>query len=74
MLPPSEPANTLSGSIRESAPNMQSTMGKPVRPRAAQAAGKTALAMVPAGAVTSIARKTPSLFGMLTGNTERIAQ
>ena len=53
---------------------MQSTMRKPVRPRAAQAAGNTALAIVPGGAVTSIARNTPSLFGMLAGKIERIAQ
>ena len=39
-------------------------MRKPVRPRAAQAAGSTTLAMVPGGALTSIARNTPSLFGM----------
>src|SRR6516225_6411431 len=65
VLPPSEPANTLSGSIWASAPNMQSTMRNPVRPRAAQAAGNTAFAIVPGGAVTSIARNTPSLFGIL---------
>ena len=74
VLPPSEQANTLSGSICASAPNMQSTMRKPVRPRAAQAAGNTALAIVPGGAVTSIARNTPSLFGILAGKIERIAQ
>src|SRR5260370_17709807 len=74
VLPPSELAKTLSGSICDSAPNMQSTMRKPVRPRAAQAAGSTPLAMVPGGAVTSMARTPPSLFGMLAGNTERIAQ
>ncbi len=51
VLPPSEPANTWSGSIWASAPNMQSTMRKPVRPRAAQAAGSTALAIVPGGAI-----------------------
>ena len=50
---------------------MQSTMRKPVRPRAAQAAGSTPLAMVPGGQITSIARNTPSLFGMPGGSTER---
>ena len=73
VLPPSEAANTRSGSIMASAPKQQSTMRKPVRPRAAQAAGSTALAIVPGGAITSIARNTPSLFGMLAGRTERIA-
>src|ERR1700724_912533 len=63
VLPPSELAKTLSGSICDSAPNMQSTMRKPVRPRAAQAAGSTPLAMVPGGAVTSMARKTPLVVG-----------
>ena len=56
---------TLSGSICASAPNMQSIMRKPVSPRAAQAAGSTPLAIVPGGAITSIARNKPSLFGML---------
>jgi len=74
VLPPSELANTWSGSIWASAPNMQSTMRNPVRPRAAQAAGNTALAIVPGGAVTSIARNTPSLLGMSAGKIERIAQ
>src|ERR1051325_2507602 len=63
-----------SGSILASAPNMQSTMRKPVRPRAAQAAGKTPCATVPAGAVTLIARETPSLGGMFCGRIERMPQ
>ena len=74
VLPPSEQANTLSGAHCASAPKAQSTMRKPVSPRAAQAAGSTALAMVPGGAVTSMARNTPSLFGMPDGRIERTAQ
>ena len=74
VLPPSEAANTWSGSIFASAPNMQSTMRNPVRPRAAQAPGSTMLAIVPSGAVTEIARNTPSLVGMFCGRIERIAQ
>ena len=50
---------------------MQSVMRKPVSPRAAQAAGRTPLPTVPGGQMTSIARKTPSLFGMSLGSTER---
>ena len=50
---------------------MQSTMRKPVRPRAAQAAGSTPLPTVPGGQITSMARNTPSLLGMLGGSTER---
>ena len=46
-------------------------MRKPVRPRAAQAAGSTALAIVPGGAITSTARKKPSLLGMSACNTDR---
>ena len=46
---------------------MQSVMRKPVRPRAAQAAGSTPLPTVPGGQITSIARNTPSLFGMPGG-------
>ena len=56
VLPPSEAANTRSGSITANAPKQQSTMRKPVRPRAAVAAGSTQLAMVPGGAITWIAR------------------
>ena len=56
MLPPSEAAITRSGSIWASAPKQQSSMRKPVSPRAAQAAGGTELAMVPGGAITSMAR------------------
>src|SRR5688572_1670609 len=74
VLPPSEAAKTRSGTIIARAPKQQSTMRKPVSPRAAQAAGSTALAMVPGGATTSIARNTPSLFGMLGGKTDRTAQ
>ena len=37
VLPPSEAAKTRSGNIFASAPNMQSTIRKPVSPRAAQA-------------------------------------
>ncbi len=70
MLPPSDAANTLSGSNWASAPKMQSVMRKPVRPRAAQAAGSTPFAIVPGGAITSMARNTPSLFGMLTDSTD----
>src|SRR5207253_1185487 len=51
VLPPSPAAFTLSGSIMASAPNMVSTMRKPVSPRAAQAAGNTPLPMVPGGQV-----------------------
>ena len=72
VLPPSDAAKTRSGSIRASAPKQQSTIRKPVRPRAAQAAGGTALAIVPGGAMTSIARKNPSLFGIPAGRTERM--
>ena len=39
-----------------------------------QAAGSTALAIVPAGATTSMARKTPSLLGMPGGKIDRTAQ
>ena len=56
VLPPSEAAITRSGSIWASAPKTVSTMRKPVSPRAAQAAGGTALAIVPGGAMTSMAR------------------
>ena len=73
VLPPSEAAHTRSGSIIASAPNAQSTMRNPVSPRAAQAAGSTPFAIVPAGAVTSMTRKTPSLFGIPCGSTDRIA-
>src|SRR5436309_2278961 len=73
-LPPSEAANTRSGSISASAPNIVSTMRNPVRPRAAQLAGRTAFAIVPAGAVTSIARKTPSLLGIAADSTDLMAQ
>ena len=53
------PALTLSGNIMASAPNMQSTMRKPVRPRAAQAiAGSTPLPTVPGGQITLMARNT----------------
>src|SRR5262249_33867729 len=51
VLPPSEAAITRSGSIWARAPNTVSTMRNPVSPRAAQAAGGTALAIVPGGAV-----------------------
>ncbi len=70
VLPPSLAAKTLSGTSIASAPKQQSTMRNPVRPRAAQAAGSTALAIVPGGAITSIARNTPSLLGMLTESTD----
>ena len=50
---------------------MQSVMRNPVRPRAAQAAGRTPLPTVPGGQITSIARNTPSLFGIPGGSTER---
>src|SRR5438067_8658517 len=70
VLPPSEAANTRSGYSMASAPKQQSTMRKPVRPRAAQAAGGSAFAIVPGGAITSIARNTPSLFGMLIESTD----
>ena len=73
VLPPSEAAKTFSGSIIASAPKAQSTMRKPVSPRAAQAAGSTALVMVPGGAETVMARNTPSLLGIPEGKTERIA-
>ena len=73
VLPPSEAANTFSGSIIASAPKAQSTMRNPVSPRAAHAAGSTALVMVPGGAATVMARNTPSLLGMPAGSTERIA-
>ena len=46
-------------------------MRKPVRPRAAQAAGSTPLPTVPGGQITSIARNTPSLFGIPAGSTDR---
>ena len=72
LLPPSPAALTLSGSIMASAPYMQSTMRKPVSPRAAQAAGSTPLPTVPGGQITSMARNTPSLLGMLFGSTERM--
>ena len=42
----------------------QSRMRNAVTPRAAQAAGKTILGIVPGGAVSSIARKSPSLHGI----------
>jgi len=71
VLPPSPAAFTRSGSIMASAPNMQSVMRKPVRPRAAHAAGSTPLPTVPGGQTTSMARNTPSLFGMPGGRTER---
>ncbi len=45
-------------------------MRKPVSPRAAQAAGSTPLAIVPAGAITSMARNTPSLLGMFSDSTD----
>jgi hypothetical protein len=64
VLPPSDAAMTRSGSIMARAPKAQSSMRKPVSPRAAQAAGSTACAIVPDGAITSIARNTPSLVGM----------
>ena len=72
VLPPSPAAFTRSGSIMASAPNMQSTMRKPVRPRAAQAAGRMPLPIVPGGQITSMARNTPSLLGMPAGSTERM--
>ena len=56
-----------------SAPKAQSVARKPVRPRAAQAAGRTPLVMVPGGAVTSTQRNTPSLLGMLTERMDFIA-
>src|ERR671924_797315 len=74
VLPPSEAAKTLSGTIIARAPKQQSTIRKPVRPRAAVAPGNTTLAIVPGGAITSMARKTPSLFGMPGGRTDRMAQ
>src|SRR5262245_22910132 len=74
VLPPSEAANTRSGTICAKAPKQQSTIRKPVRPRAAQAAGSTALAMVAGGAMTSMARKTPSLLGIPAGRIDRMAQ
>ena len=48
-------------------------MRNPVSPRAAHAAGSTPFAIVPAGAVTSMTRNTPSLFGIPCGSTDRIA-
>src|SRR5262245_10651258 len=74
VLPPSEAANTWSGTIMARAPKQQSTMRKPVRPRAAQAPGSTTFAIVPGGAITSIARNTPSLLGIPGGSTDRMAQ
>ena len=73
MLPPSDAAKTLSGSIMASAPKTQSPILKPVRPRAAHAAGETMLVIVPSGAVTSITRNIPSLVGISPGSTERMA-
>ena len=67
VLPPSPHAMTRPGYSIASAPSAQSNMRNPVRPRAAQAAGSRALAMVPAGAVTLMQRNTPSLFGMFSG-------
>ena len=45
-------------------------MRLPVRPRAATAAGSTALAIVPGGAITRMARKKPSLLMMSAGSTD----
>ena len=45
-------------------------MRKPVRPRAAVAAGSTQLAIVPGGAMTCTARWKPSLFGISAGRTD----
>jgi hypothetical protein len=56
VLPPSDAAIERCGSIRASAPKQVSIIRKPVRPRAADAAGSTPLAIVPGGAITSIAR------------------
>ena len=56
VLPPSDAAIDRSGSIWASAPKHVSSMRKPVSPRAADAAGRTPLAMVPGGAITSMAR------------------
>src|SRR6266849_11164828 len=70
VLPPSDAAHTRSGSISASAPKQQSTMRKPVSPRAAVAAGSTQLAMVPGGAITLTARWKPSLFGIPGGSTD----
>src|SRR5215510_12963364 len=67
VFPPSEAAKTRSGSIIASAPKTQSTIRKPVRPRAAVAAGSTQLAIVPGGATTCTARWKPSLFGISAG-------
>ena len=58
-----------SGRSRASAPKAQSSIRKPVKARAAQEPGWTTLATVPSGAVTSMARSTPSLFGMSAGKT-----
>ena len=65
VLPPSPAAGTRSGTISASAPNMASTTRYPVRARAAQAAGSRGLRILPSGARTSMARKTPALFGDL---------
>src|SRR2546422_2527186 len=70
VFPPSEAAKTRSGSIIARAPKTQSTMRKPVRPRAAVAAGSTQLAIVPGGAMTCTARWKPSLFGISAGRTD----
>ena len=73
VLPPSLAANTRSGYRRASAPKQQSVARKPVRPRAAQAAGGSAFMIVPAGAITRIGRNTPSLFCMLIDSTDLAA-
>ena len=45
------------GQIWASAPNRQSIIRKPVSPRAANAAGRSGLTMLPGGVITEIGRK-----------------
>jgi len=73
ILPPSEAAQTLSGTILASAPKQQSSCRKPVRARAAVAAGRMPLAMVPGGAFTVTVRKNPSFAGISPGNIDLTA-
>ena len=73
VLPPSDAAKTRSGYSSARAPKAQSAARNPVSPRAAQAAGSSPCMMVPFGAITVMARNTPSLFGMFTDSTDLAA-
>jgi len=72
-LPPSPAAGTLDGTICARQPKSASESRNPTTPRIPEAAGITGLTMLPSGAITSMGRNSPEVFGMSACMIERTA-